>query len=606
MRNTILSMFAFICILAACKKDPEPSKVVISDTKIWTTVSPSLDMEDVSVFSDIKLIGLHAINWPIHNIVDKSTKGYYKIQLDEVKVYTEAGNLEGDVSTSSDTVIFKPKKCLPANTKIYVQAKAHYETKNDGEKEFSVYMVDGKPAEETYEYSFTTVNFDPYDIVEKITPGAESNINDLLMPIELHFKYNIKKANKFEWNTNELKLKYNYYQAYCGTDVISTTASFNWDSTTITIKPEKSWLAGKPITIKLQADWIEVKDNVSKIIFRDTINLTSIAYNTLSNENIDTLKQAYIDYAYPIDGQCFFLKNEYSKGYMKLAFDIPTVVNSVGYTFIAEFTPADSKEFFSVPMAYDQSNLMLEYNLPADKLKNETIYKLSYRKISNNSGDTTTFYNTYFRTSMFNTFKEKFNSFEFDYRYWETLGQPKAISVKVISKEFFDSEEAIDNKHYYKYLSGNVIYEKWYFYTVGLIRLEIIPSYELVNLVKQWEEDTTLVKGYRDIKNIGLFPSKAVDIYQNPLFVIKPTNFKTNSINLTSITNILSFWFYYKELIMNDFLWATRNDIETDLTDYSKFFKIVEQEETKLKASYILPGGKLTSEVEFIGYKPAK
>ena len=595
MRNTILLMFAFICILAACKKDPEPSKVVISDTKIWTTVSPSLDMEDVSVFSDIKLIGLHAINRPIHNVVDKSIKGYYKIQLDEVKVYTDAGNLEGDVSTSSDTVVFKPKKCLPANTKIYVQAKAHYETKDEGEKEFSVYMVDGKPAEETYEYSFTTVNFDPSDIIDNIMPSMthpEINLND---SITVDLKYKNNQKIYFEWNKpDSILLNIDKIEISSNGLKIATINSYSKDSDRIVIKPIKTWIPSSDVTLKIYNSWT-VQNNKAKIVLKDSLKPITYSYSTVSSNTINSLKQEYLEYEYPVNGQLYLLKNECSKGYIKLRFNLPNIINTDNYNYSASIIAADSTLKLDIPITYDANKSLLEYPLPIDLIKNSKIYKIDFLRKNKSNSSLDTIHTTYFRTSKFNTFTEKVNSQT--YKYGTT-------TIEIKYQEPFDLTELNLGKYTYPRYENNekTSYVNEYLVQKGMVKLEIIPNTKVSAIIDKAYNNKNVLNTIRDISTIETPPYNAAYVGIWPMaMALYKENFYTNSINTNEPYLYIDIFSAFTHILNSDLRSmniANMYDVYVDIKQKMYF-----DEDCYAFMKYVLPDGTVSSKIKILAYK---
>jgi hypothetical protein len=154
-----------------------------------------------------------------------------------------------------------------------------------------------------------------------------------------------------------------------------------------------------------------------------------------------------ISYNYPVKQQYNFYKNEYNKGYIKLirgqSYLFHASDNGQANQFAASFAAKDLSDSILTSTSYDSVNQQVNFNIPST-LKNEVIYGLSLIKFTQGSGSnvqqtaTTTqsdanndvtvttnnisgtqlrggqqfLYQSVFRTSKYNTFTDKINSFQ--------------------------------------------------------------------------------------------------------------------------------------------------------------------------------------------------
>ncbi len=183
----------------------------------------------------------------------------------------------------------------------------------------------------------------------------------------------------------------------------------------------------------------------------------------LGNINADKIENSY-----PVDRQYHFLKDESVTGYLRLKKAENDFIKSKSASFIAEFS-SPGLDDIEVNMDFDENESLFSFPIPGTQLLNETIYKLTFIQLNDITKEDKTIYELYFRTSMYNTFEEKWDSFNLS-TGWSIpiLNGIHEIGINIHEEEeFFDIYEisnlvslrAMTNNDWYQNQIYPLIYE---------------------------------------------------------------------------------------------------------------------------------------------------
>ncbi len=201
-------------------------------------------------------------------------------------------------------------------------------------------------------------------------------------------------------------------------------------------------------------------------------NTFSIVTKKLINEF-----NTYYQYAYPCINQYHFLKNEYEQGYIKLNI-IPEQMDNVSITdkIIIRLTDIVSGDSVEADANWDTGKQFLSYNIPSEFIGNEKIYRFEViiKNIENSQIVQELTY--HFRTSRFNSFSEKFNTYK-QGSYWTwPIGWAHEWGSIFYMEEYFDSYEIkLDTINGIEFSSGLIQlkfdFAKGNYFKKGLVNL---------------------------------------------------------------------------------------------------------------------------------------
>ncbi len=251
-----------------------------------------------------------------------------------------------------------------------------------------------------------------------------------------------------------------------------------------------------------------------------------------------------VQYSYPVTGQFNFHKSEYAQGYMKLKMGqnylFGTQENGQTWNLVARFIAAGQITGIDVPLVYEQGNAFIRYTLPTN-LTNDKPYMVRFVKVptvqnvidqnvsssdvqlsTSEAGDVSTqmrdiegtltlaeekqLYESYFKTSKFNTFLDKINSMT----GYLTVGRIiPGIEVAEPAAWGYVSEvfDKVD-------LSGHN-------QTAALIGVEALPNnpwylqYTYPRTYQYYPVSSSIKIGWRNPEPVGIPPLKGMYIEQN-------------------------------------------------------------------------------------------
>ncbi len=265
-----------------------------------------------------------------------------------------------------------------------------------------------------------------------------------------------------------------------------------------------------------------------------------------TGEAPDFIPEENVAFSYPANHQYNFYKNEYKKGYIKLKRGQPYLFNTQdnlgSYKFTSRLKQVDGT-IIEQPVLYNAAETTVQFDIP-ESLKNNSIYQFSVvrtplqgqsinrnvkqqqkkldvgedAELELNTKELTSaiamnverdLYNSDFRVSNYNTFVEKMNAVTNAEDLFDIAnGNVAVIGKRLTADETFDKFELTGN-------GGSVI---------PLVTAEASKENKWLNninfplLYQLYPSDNDVVIGWRDTKELGVMPLKAVKLRndQNP------------------------------------------------------------------------------------------
>lgn len=335
------------------------------------------------------------------------------------------------------------------------------------------------------------------DVISAILPQHGATNQDVFINPLIIFKYKVEEVVQFSNNPSNYKLVLDEAKLLTTTE-FESTLEWTTNKDSLVLIPKTVLSPQTTYTIYVKTHWEEEKINGSwePVKLNDLIQF-QISEKTFTTENIDISRILLdnIKFTYPIAYQYHFLKSEYPQGYVSLKTSMQNYLFEVSsgatqYQFKARFSsPGQSN--IEVPLIFDQATLTLNHDIPSN-LIHETIYKLQYLKIPDGDGTEQELYAIYFRTSKYNTFLEKIDSYTLSNTFsWETDIGATELSMKLLNQtEYFDYMEAnVDSV----YFTGS----KGIYFSIGLIQFEALTG-------NTWYDENIYPLLYKDLSASGL------------------------------------------------------------------------------------------------------
>lgn len=297
-----------------------------------------------------------------------------------------------------------------------------------------------KKTEEDVPVPFFDVNF-------IVTPNPIGGISDVSFLTEPYLAFN-KKVD-FEYNSYSPLCKYKIIidsSWVCNVDeqLVQATKTYSLTKDTIKFKPVDGLVANMSYKIKLQYH-IEIKKPDSdkyENLLQDGqpyhASFESSFSTRVYNFSIDT---SNVEYAYPWPYQYHFLKNETTRGVLKMKANQESDLYFKNATFKVRFSSLTGQSWLN-DATYNLSERKYIFTIPSDNLENQKIYKIEYIMVNNSNKSESVFLTYHFRTSKFNRFEEKINSVYNLSDKQKFIGQGIAYLYKFFSiNEPFDKAE---------------------------------------------------------------------------------------------------------------------------------------------------------------------
>ena len=211
------------------------------------------------------------------------------------------------------------------------------------------------------------------------------------------------------------------------------------------------------ISIYTHFEYCEEGGSVWKIF--DADNLNNKYFGDFKTE-LGIINKDKVAFSYPFDRQYHFLKDESITGYLKLKEADYVFLNLKSANFIARYSSPGINDI-EVDVEYDEINCIFSFPIPNTELLNENIYKLDLIQLIETRNEENLVYKIEFRTSMFNTFEEKWNSFVLN-GFWSypVMNGVHDIGVYYIGEEYFDEFEILNSVNL-KGMTNNVWYQDY-------------------------------------------------------------------------------------------------------------------------------------------------
>ena len=207
------------------------------------------------------------------------------------------------------------------------------------------------------------------------------------------------------------------------------------DKTCAYFLPEGHFGINETYQINIYTHYEFLEDGIWKKYENGNLNNEYSGYFETELGNINADK---IEYSYPSDRQYHFLKDESITGYLKLKKAENDFIKSKSAGFIAVYS-SPGLDDIEVNMDFNENESLFSFPIPGTQLLNETIYKLTFIQLNDIAKEDKIIYELYFRTSMYDTFEEKWDSFTlYGYWSWAVLNGVHDIGVKFEAEEYFD------------------------------------------------------------------------------------------------------------------------------------------------------------------------
>lgn len=272
----------------------------------------------------------------------------------------------------------------------------------------------------------------------------------------------------------------------------------------------------------------------------------------------DYIPENNVLYSYPVTAQHNFMKNEYPQGYMKLkvgqSYLFEKKDGTTSYDFVARFTPSGQLTSSNSPVTYAAG--FISYNLPAipsDKMMTIQFLKVptstpqavdknvttSNKQISSSSAGTVTttnkeiqgtvtkveekrLYNSYFRTSKFNSLNDKLNAmvgYRPAARIIPGLNIFEASAVADLS-EVFDKTEVVGLNGLEPLVQLEALPDNpWYVEKIKPLIYEYYPVTPKMNIA--WRN--TVLAGVPPLRGISIKQDNALSLSEEDLFSSEAT-----------------------------------------------------------------------------------
>jgi len=410
VRFIIISL-VFFSLFVGCKKEEEEKKLSV-DLKI--TPYPSINDTNAGPTTIPYLVFNVKFN---NEYFDQYTGKYYRLVVDRSFITDcQSNNISKgySFSVSQDTLRIIPSNDLPSNSTFKINLTYHIEVKNEKTYYYEHYVYKDQFQVFQYESSFSIGDYQYFDpnFIVTTHPANGSELNYLMSP---YITFN-KRIDELYIN-NDIDRKFKVCIDSAGlysSSLESVMSGLVYSSAKDTLKliPSELLATGGEYKIKLKYH-VEVKDkssNTFEILKKDGVPycgrfLSSFTTNSLAYV-IDT---SDIEYAYPYPYQYHFLKNETTRGVLKLKINTKSALFSKGSSFIVRFSSLTGQSW-DCDATYNIQERKFIFHIPNINFENQKIYKIEYIVFNDKKGVGETFLSYHFRTSMFDTFEQKLAS----------------------------------------------------------------------------------------------------------------------------------------------------------------------------------------------------
>lgn len=480
---------------------------------------------------------------------------------------------------------------------------------------------------------------DDIKVIAEITPGEGSTEVSVFNAPQGVFNMEVNRPFEIvdpeDNQTRYFQAKLDHFKVLDGTLEIPATLEWNENNDVVALNPFDILPPKKNMKTSLQVSFEEKVSGVWRKVTDDgKVYTESQATSFATGAAPDFIPEENIQFNYPVTNQLNLYPKESPQGYVQLYTGQPylfepkpefeqkvrfTSASGQSITGDLSYLPNERRAIFSIPENLTRESIyQIEFvNLPVQQYSVDQNVKQVVTASANDAEiETTTneaegelsivsektLYSTYFRTSKYGTFKEKFNSLNI-INTFSILTVPWRIH-RLMSflegSEYFDvAEMSGTNRTVNRPLvSIEAVLSQNKYYETSVYPL-IYAGYPI---------DGNIKITWRDVNVLGLAPSRAMYFYQEPANLQLTTT--DLSLGTASVMASRSAYTYdlpyymekdFKEIqsqVVNKYIQQEKVSDRIHQILFSSF-PPVQPGEFKYKLQYILPGiNKVTSEVE--------
>jgi len=356
--------------------------------------------------------------------VDSKLMRKYKVVKDTVYILDASGiffpsnsKYYSSSGFEEDYIQLITSKDFAVGGKYKIYLKYHVEVVNEKTGDFELYYRNGKPERVTITYPFAIREYDLFDPDFKaIAHPSSITIPNHLVATYFTFNHIIEKLyfKELSWDVN-----YNYRIIIDSAGlygpsnyIINTSWVINSSKDTLFVNNSNNLNVSTTYKLKLKYH-IEVQNkdesgfSILKYNGSNYFGRLASSFNTsAANATIDI---SNIDYAYPSPNQYHFLKNETSRGVLKLVYNSKSAVFPKSSVYKVRFYSGENVLGESIA-SYDPVKMKFVFQIPTNSFENQKIYRVEFLMIDGTSKNELVLLTYHFRTSKYNTFAEKLSS----------------------------------------------------------------------------------------------------------------------------------------------------------------------------------------------------
>lgn len=296
---------------------------------------------------------------------------------------------------------------------------------------------------------------DGIEIIAELTP--ESDASDVSVFTAPQVAFNMQIDTPFEMidynnNVKAYKVVLDYFDIYKGSTKVSTTQIWNDNNDVLIIKTTAPLPGESSLMAKVKVHWEErVNGSWTPLKFEGKTEYEDKQVKFTSGKRPSTIEEEIVQYNYPLTAQNHFYINEFGKGYVQLDSDMgylfPNKEGEITWEYKGKFIQNGQPTGPMVALTYSSASQRASFNIPSGLVKNKqyAFEIIKMPKVFNNTidknvtekdktlvavgessvssevkelegsftyADSKVLYTTYFATSKYATFKEKFIALE--------------------------------------------------------------------------------------------------------------------------------------------------------------------------------------------------
>jgi hypothetical protein len=318
-------------------------------------------------------------------------------------------------------------------------------------------------------------------VISDITPADGRQGIDVFNAPQVVFNYQVNKPFSISEDNNSkesYKVILDHFKVLAADKELAGSYDWNQNGDVLVFNP-RDILPGKTkINLETQIHFEELKGTIWQPVKDSSVVITEtriVSFET--GEAPDFIPENNVRYSYPLNKMMNFYKNEYGTGYIQL-------LRGQEYLFTTDskwrqyirFTPTGRGDPLFMNLSYQSSDKLISHQFPAN-LVNNTMYRLEIVNIpaesagaidqniqsvttltSTDAGDMQktekkatgelnipgekVIYESYFRTSIYNTFVDKVNALNIPQGYTYPIAQGiYEVGGRVNGNEIFDDFE---------------------------------------------------------------------------------------------------------------------------------------------------------------------